>query len=242
MSGLVSEGVSVTNTTLLVSCYDSKMKTIMLPKGLPDPLPELAAYLEPFAPLFRRSTSRRSLERYVTGLLSDLPRKNCEAIAQALAVLVTVKATGAAGPGRKAGCSGSAHCRGRKGIPSGFSVTCPQTPPCLAWSNWRICAGRSSSSMRMPKANVASIAFKGAVGMACICIWLWWCWPTPSSCSSLWGNRFGPIQSQQGQLFSPVRQLSLPACHCQVLVLLFQDVVLWLIETEQVEAFRPRRN
>jgi hypothetical protein len=61
------------NTTLLVSCYDSKMKTITLPKGSPDPLPELAAYLEPFAPLFRRSTSRRSLERYVTGLLSDLP-------------------------------------------------------------------------------------------------------------------------------------------------------------------------
>jgi len=27
-----------------------------------------------------------------------------------------------------------------------------------------------------------------------------------------------------------------------VLVLLFQDVVLWLIETEQVKAFRPRRN
>jgi len=73
------------NTTLLVSCYDRKMKTITLPKGSPDPLPELAAYLEPFVPLFRRSTSRRSLERYATGLLSDLPRKNCEAIAQAVA-------------------------------------------------------------------------------------------------------------------------------------------------------------
>ncbi len=61
------------------------MKTLALPKGSPDPLPELAAYLEPFASLFRRSTSRRSLERYVTGLLSDLPRKNCEAIAQTVA-------------------------------------------------------------------------------------------------------------------------------------------------------------
>ncbi len=61
------------------------MKTLTLPKGSPDPLPELAAYLKPFAPLFRRSTSRRSLERYVTGLLSDLPRKNCETIAQAVA-------------------------------------------------------------------------------------------------------------------------------------------------------------
>ncbi len=61
------------------------MKTLALPKGSPDSLPELAAYLEPFASLFRRNTSRRSLERYVTGLLSDLPRKNCEAIAQAVA-------------------------------------------------------------------------------------------------------------------------------------------------------------
>lgn len=60
------------------------MNTLSLPKSAPDPLPELAAFLEPFAPLFRRATSRRSLERYVTGLLMDLPRKNCEAIAQAV--------------------------------------------------------------------------------------------------------------------------------------------------------------
>jgi SRSO17 transposase len=59
------------------------MKTLTLPKGSSDPLPEVAAYLEPFAALFRRSTSRHSLERYVTGLLSDLPRKNCESTAQA---------------------------------------------------------------------------------------------------------------------------------------------------------------
>ncbi len=61
------------------------MKTRTLPKGSPDPLPELAAYLEPFAPLFRRATSRRSLERYITSLLTDLPRKNCESISQAVA-------------------------------------------------------------------------------------------------------------------------------------------------------------
>jgi SRSO17 transposase len=61
------------------------MNTPNLPKGSPDPLPELATYLKPFAPLFRRATSRRSLERYVTGLLTDLPRKNCETIAQAVA-------------------------------------------------------------------------------------------------------------------------------------------------------------
>jgi SRSO17 transposase len=61
------------------------MKTLTVPKGSADPLPELAAFLAPVAPLFRRSTSRRSMERYITGLLTDLPRKNCEAIAQAVA-------------------------------------------------------------------------------------------------------------------------------------------------------------
>ena len=49
------------------------------------PLPELAAFLTPFAPLFRRTESRESLERYITGLLTDLPRKNCETIAAAVA-------------------------------------------------------------------------------------------------------------------------------------------------------------
>jgi SRSO17 transposase len=58
---------------------------VAVPKAGPAPLPELAAYLAPFAPLFRRSQSRRSLERYVTGLLTDLPRKNCDAIAAAVA-------------------------------------------------------------------------------------------------------------------------------------------------------------
>src|SRR5919107_922766 len=58
---------------------------VAVPKAGPVPLPELAAFLAPFAPLFRRSESRESLERYVTGLLTDLPRKNCDAIAAAIA-------------------------------------------------------------------------------------------------------------------------------------------------------------
>jgi SRSO17 transposase len=61
------------------------MKTNAVPKASPDTLPELDIYLEPFASLFRRSTSRESLERYVTGLLTDLPRKNCDTIAAAVA-------------------------------------------------------------------------------------------------------------------------------------------------------------
>ena len=61
------------------------MKTQAVPKARPETLPELDTYLEPFALLFRRSTSRESLERYVTGLLTDLPRKNCDTIAEAVA-------------------------------------------------------------------------------------------------------------------------------------------------------------
>src|SRR5579859_4820294 len=61
------------------------MESFMLPKASPAPLPELASYLAAFAPLFRRSQSRESLERYVTGLLTDLPRKNCDTIAAAVA-------------------------------------------------------------------------------------------------------------------------------------------------------------
>jgi SRSO17 transposase len=56
-----------------------------VPKASSDPLPEISAFLEPFAPLFRRSQSRQSLERYITGLLTDLDRKNCDTIAAALA-------------------------------------------------------------------------------------------------------------------------------------------------------------
>ncbi len=44
------------------------------------PLPELANYLSTFDGHFVRSEGRESLERYSTGLLSDIPRKNGEAI------------------------------------------------------------------------------------------------------------------------------------------------------------------
>lgn len=44
------------------------------------PLPELAEYLQPFDKYFIRSEGRESLERYSTGLLSDIPRKNGETI------------------------------------------------------------------------------------------------------------------------------------------------------------------
>jgi SRSO17 transposase len=61
------------------------MNKTRVPKASPEPLPELATFLEPFAPLFRRHTSRESMERYLTGLLSDLPHKTCDTIADVVA-------------------------------------------------------------------------------------------------------------------------------------------------------------
>jgi SRSO17 transposase len=55
------------------------------PKASADVLPELAAFLAPFAPLLHNAQSRQSLHRYLTGLLSDLPRKNCDTIAASVA-------------------------------------------------------------------------------------------------------------------------------------------------------------
>src|SRR6476660_2221133 len=57
---------------------------ITVPKAAPEPLPALATYLTPFAGVFHRAQSRQSLERYLTGLLTDLPRKNCDAISAAV--------------------------------------------------------------------------------------------------------------------------------------------------------------
>ena len=63
-----------------------------VPRAGPEPLPALVAYLRPYASLFRRPQNRptwESVERYVTGLLTDLPRKNCDTIAAAVAGTTT---------------------------------------------------------------------------------------------------------------------------------------------------------
>jgi SRSO17 transposase len=72
---------------MLVSMEDYRPNRIpdAVPKASTEPLPEIANFLKPFSPLFRRSQSRHSLERYVTGLLTDLDRKNCDTIAAAVA-------------------------------------------------------------------------------------------------------------------------------------------------------------
>lgn len=65
---------------------------VQVPRAGPAPLPVLEAYLRPYASLFQRPQSRptwESVERYVTGLLTDLPRKNCDTIAAAVAGTTT---------------------------------------------------------------------------------------------------------------------------------------------------------
>src|SRR5512135_1302603 len=60
------------------------MKTTRIPHAPSTPLPELAEFLDPFRIRFKRSEGPQTLERYLTGLLTELPNKNCDTIAQAV--------------------------------------------------------------------------------------------------------------------------------------------------------------
>lgn len=55
-----------------------------LPRAPETPLPELAEFLAPFTVHFVQQPSAKSLERYVTGLLTEHPHKNCDTLAQVL--------------------------------------------------------------------------------------------------------------------------------------------------------------
>jgi SRSO17 transposase len=50
----------------------------------PAALPELQAFLASFQVRFRRPEGRAALERYTTGLLTEVPNKNCDTLAQAV--------------------------------------------------------------------------------------------------------------------------------------------------------------
>src|SRR5215468_3505482 len=58
------------------------MKTTRIPHAPSTPLPELAEFLAPFRVHFKRSEGPQALERYLTGLLTELPDKNCDTIAR----------------------------------------------------------------------------------------------------------------------------------------------------------------
>jgi SRSO17 transposase len=50
----------------------------------PQALPELREYLDSFEVHFRRKEGKQALERYTTGLVTELPNKNCDTIAKAV--------------------------------------------------------------------------------------------------------------------------------------------------------------
>src|SRR5947209_17993106 len=56
--------------------------TIRFPQAPAEPMPELARFLEPFHVHFARSEGPHALERYLTGLFTEHPRKNCDTLAQ----------------------------------------------------------------------------------------------------------------------------------------------------------------
>jgi SRSO17 transposase len=58
------------------------MKTTRIPHAPGTPLPELAEFLEPFRAHFKSSEGPQAPERYLTGLLTEHPNKNCDTIAQ----------------------------------------------------------------------------------------------------------------------------------------------------------------
>jgi SRSO17 transposase len=58
------------------------MRTKRIPQVPNTPLPELAEFLAPFRVHFQRSEGRQTLERYLSGLLTEHPNKNCDTIAQ----------------------------------------------------------------------------------------------------------------------------------------------------------------
>jgi SRSO17 transposase len=56
--------------------------TTRVPLAPSQPLPELVEFLALFDGQFVRSEARQALERYITGLLTEHPRKNCDTLAQ----------------------------------------------------------------------------------------------------------------------------------------------------------------
>ena len=53
-----------------------------LPQAPREPIAELVEFLEPFQVKFKRRESQKALERYLTGLLTEHPNKNCDTLAE----------------------------------------------------------------------------------------------------------------------------------------------------------------
>lgn len=58
--------------------------TKRIPQAPQEPLPELVEFLKPFQVKFKRRESQAAMERYLTGLLTEHPNKNCETLAEVI--------------------------------------------------------------------------------------------------------------------------------------------------------------
>jgi SRSO17 transposase len=56
-------------------------KSTRLPQAPSEPLPELTEFLAPFQVHFNRRENQQAAERYLTGLLTEHPNKNCDTLA-----------------------------------------------------------------------------------------------------------------------------------------------------------------
>src|SRR5215472_7799651 len=56
--------------------------TKRVPLAPAEPMPALDEFLRPFRVHFKRSEARHALERYLTGMLTEHPNKNCDTLAQ----------------------------------------------------------------------------------------------------------------------------------------------------------------
>jgi SRSO17 transposase len=56
-------------------------KSVRIPQAPSQPIPELAEYMAQFQIHFNRRESQAAAERYLTGLLTDHPNKNCDTLA-----------------------------------------------------------------------------------------------------------------------------------------------------------------
>jgi SRSO17 transposase len=57
-------------------------KVMRIPQVPSEPIAELDEFLKPFRVRFRRRESQEAVERYLTGLLSEHPNKNCDTLAE----------------------------------------------------------------------------------------------------------------------------------------------------------------
>src|SRR5947209_12290376 len=56
--------------------------TTRVPLAPGEPMPALDAFLRPFHVHFQRSEATHALERYLTGMFTEHPNKNCDTLAQ----------------------------------------------------------------------------------------------------------------------------------------------------------------